>query len=148
MHNTFHRLRLAVAAIAIALVATACSARAETSDATIGFVVPSDSATVVVPFEVQLEASVPLGAPETGNNHAHLYFDTGTDSADYDIVYGTTWEVTRQLSPGEHTITVALANPDHSLAGPTQEITVTVAAGEDGDGSAAPAPTAPPTVDY
>jgi hypothetical protein len=35
---------------------------------------------------------------------------------------------------------VALANPDHSLAGPTQTITVTV-----GEGNASPA-AAPPTI--
>jgi hypothetical protein len=113
--------------------------------ATIGFGAPQDGATVPIPFDVQLDSSVPLGEPSTGNHHAHLYFDTGTDAADYDIVYGTSWQVTRQLAPGEHMITVALANPDHSLAGPTQEITVTVGRGGGSGGSPAPAasPSAP-----
>jgi hypothetical protein len=102
-----------------------------------------------MPFDVELEASVPLDDPATGNHHAHLYFDTATDSTDYDIVYGTSWQVVRPLTPGEHTIIVALANADHSLAGPTQEIQVTVD-GEGGGGaddagsSASPAP----TIDY
>jgi hypothetical protein len=54
--------------------------------------------------------------------------------------------VTRDLAPGEHTIIAALANPDHSLAGPTQEIHVTVS-GADSDGGAAPpaSPAAPST---
>lgn len=62
-------------------------------------------------------------------------------SADYDIVYGTTWQVTRQLAPGEHTVTVALANPDHSLAGPTQQIRVVVG----GTGGSAPPVSSPIT---
>lgn len=100
---------------------------------------PADGETVSIPFDVRIDASVPLGAPETGNHHAHLYFDTGTDSADYDIVYGDTAQVTRPLAPGEHTIIVALADADHSLAGPTGEITVTVGDGT-GEGGGAPAP--------
>jgi hypothetical protein len=102
--------------------------------ATISFAAPANGAQVTIPFGVQLDSSVPLGQPETGNHHAHLYFDTGTDAADYDIVYGNTWQVTRPLAPGKHTIIVALANPDHSLAGPTQTITVTVGGGAGGTG--------------
>lgn len=120
--------------------------------ATIGFTTPSDGATVSIPFDVELDASVPLDEPETGNHHAHLYFDTSTDSAEYDIVYGTTWQVERALSPGEHTITVALANPDHSLAGPTQEIQVVVdsegGAEESGDAGSGSGSTPPPAFDY
>ena len=153
-----HGARAAFLVVALALVAAACSVNAGTgsaSEATIGFVSPSDGATVSIPFDVKLRASEPLGDPSTGNRHAHLYFDTGTDAADYDIVYGTTWQVTRQLAPGQHTLTVALANPDHSLVGPTQQITVTVAAGSDASRSAAPTAsgsakpsTAPPPRQY
>jgi hypothetical protein len=125
----------------VALAAAACTESDTGGQAsgdgepTIGFASPEGGASVAVPFDVELDSSVPLGEPETGNHHAHIYFDTAPGAADYDIVYGTTWQVTRQLAPGEHTLTVALANPDHSLAGPTQEITVVV--GETG-GSAPP----------
>jgi hypothetical protein len=142
--------------VAFALVAGACNlagAGGSASNATIGFVKPSDGAAVTIPFDVQLEASEPLGEPSTGQRHAHIYFDTGTDAADYDIVYGTTWTVTRQLTPGQHTLTVALANPDHSLAGPQQDITVTVSGGSaspssapSSDGEMTPSPTQPPIV--
>lgn len=146
-------------AVSFALLAAACSAGAgsggDASNATIGFITPSDGATVSIPFDVQLNASEPLGEPSTGNRHAHIYFDTNTDAADYDIVYGTTWQVTRQLAPGAHKLILALANPDHSLAGPTQEITVTVAASGGGSGGASgtqseeASPTAtPPPIDY
>jgi hypothetical protein len=69
-------------------------------------------------------------------------------------VYGTTAQVTRQLSPGRHTIIVALANPDHSLAGPTQQLSITVGEGDGSGGSGAPAPsdpaepTNPPVIGY
>lgn len=110
---------------------------------------PADGAQVSIPFDVTLSSNVPLGSPETGFHHAHLYFDADTSATDYDIVYGNTWRVNRQLDPGKHTIIAALANPDHSLAGPTQTFTVTVTgSGSGGSGggagsSQAPAPSAP-----
>jgi hypothetical protein len=150
-----HFLKGLALASVIAMVAAACSdaAGGNAGEQTIAIASPADGATVSIPFDVQLESSVPIGEPETGNHHAHLYFDTDTDAADYDIVYTNTWQVTRDLAPGEHTIIVALANPDHSLAGPTQEIHVTVSAdggsdGGSGDGGApAPASPAAPTSD-
>lgn len=148
MRFSGHLLKgLALASI-VAMVAVACSEAAggNAGDATIAIASPADGATVSIPFSVQLESSVPIGEPETGNHHAHLYFDTDTNAADYDIVYSTTWQVTRDLAPGEHTIIAALANPDHSLAGPTQEIHVTVSgSGGSGGGSGAPAPSAAPS---
>jgi hypothetical protein len=145
---TGHLLKgLALASI-VAMVAVACSAAAggNAGEATISIASPADGATVSIPFDVQLESSVPIGEPDTGNHHVHLYFDTDTNAADYDIVYSTTWQVTRDLAPGEHTIIAALANPDHSLAGPTQEIHVTVSgSGGSGGGSGAPAPSAAPS---
>jgi hypothetical protein len=138
-------------AVLVASAAFACTEAigGNAGDQSIGFASPADGATVSAPFDVELESSVPLGEPETGNHHAHIYFDTGTDAADYDIVYGNTWQVTRDLSPGEHTLIVALANPDHSLAGPTQEIQVTVSGdgGSGGGGAPAPASPAAPTED-
>jgi hypothetical protein len=150
-----HFLKALALASIVAMVAVACSEAAggNAAEQTIAIASPADGATVSIPFDVQLESSVPIGEPETGNHHAHLYFDTDTDAADYDIVYTNTWQVTRDLAPGEHTIIVALANPDHSLAGPTQEIHVTVSAdggsdGGSGDGGApAPASPAAPTSD-
>jgi len=139
--------------IVLALVVGACAANASgggpggaaaDGSATIRFASPMDGAQVTIPFTVQLESNVPLGAPETGDHHAHLYFDTSTDAPDYDIVYGTTWQVTRALTPGQHKLTVALANPDHSPAGPTQQITVTVV-GAGASPAASPAAPVGPT---
>jgi len=140
----------------LALVVGACAVNASgggstgaaAGSATIAFVSPADGAQVSIPFTVQLESNVPLGAPETGDHHAHLYFDSSTDSSDYDIVYGSSWQVTRALTPGKHTITVALANPDHSLAGPTQQITVTIGGAGGGPAASPVAPVAPVAPSY
>jgi hypothetical protein len=139
----------AVAVIAILVLGGAAFAATQgggVNGMTIAASSPADGAQVAIPFDVTIQSNVPLGPPETGNHHAHLYFDTGTDATDYDIVYGNTWQVTRQLSPGKHTIIVALANPDHSLAGPTQTFTVNVGSsggGGSGGGSAPPPPSQP-----
>ena len=160
MRTPFRAMRTFTLGIAVALVATACSVGAQDAgDASIGFVTPSDGATVSIPFDVEIEASEPLDEPTTGNRHAHIYFDSiSTNPADYDIVYGTTWEVTRELAPGEHTLIVALANPDHSLVGAQEEITVTVGEGggegggegadEGAEGDTGADATQPPILDY
>jgi hypothetical protein len=138
LHRSPSLHRGVILGLAIALLVVACGGGSSVAgnsaapSATIAIAAPQDGAQVTIPFDVQLESSVPLGQPESGNHHAHLYFDTNTDSADYDIVYGNAWQVTRELAPGEHTIIVALANPDHGLAGPTQTIKVNVGAGADG----------------
>lgn len=117
-------------------------------DLSLDIATPADRAEIAAPIEVQLDASVPLGEPETGNHHVHLYFDTDIGSEDYQLVYADSAVVERELSPGEHTIIASLRNADHSDAGPTSEITITVAddggtgsdADEDAGGeSAAPA---------
>lgn len=153
MHASISSNRGLALGIVFAIVVAACSSSGggtqagADQQATIAFAAPTDGAQVTVPFDVQLDSSVPLGEPETGDHHAHLYFDTGTASADYDIVYGTTAQVTRPLAPGQHTIIVAMANADHSLAGPEQTITITVGDGGGTDGSGtSPAPVVPPTV--
>lgn len=137
----------------LALSAAACTgavqgAGGSDGSLTVRIATPAEGATVSVPFDVQLESSVALGEPGSGNHHVHLYFDTSTDSGDYDIVYGTSSQVTRQLAPGEHTITAALANPDHSLAGPTAVIHVTIGTGSGGGGTTPSAPASTPGYSY
>jgi hypothetical protein len=152
LHRSISPIRGGAIALAVALLVAACSSGSQSGggaaqSATIGFASPTNGAQVTIPFDVKLDSSVPLGEPETGNHHAHLYFDTNTDAADYDIVYGTSWQVTRSLAPGQHAIIVALANPNHSLAGPNQTITVMVGgAGGSGGSGASPSPVVAPSV--
>jgi hypothetical protein len=137
----------------IAIVASACTGSGSGASAPggigVSFVTPTDGADVSIPFNVQVQATVPLGSPDTGMHHVHLYFDTPTattDESTYDKLYSASFTVTRALAPGKHTLLLAVANADHSLAGgATQTITVNVTGGSGGSpapsgvgGSAAP----------
>jgi hypothetical protein len=77
---------------------------------------------------------VPLGDPSTGEHHVHLCIDVTACGAKYTIVYGTSVSVT-DLSPGPHTLLAAMANADHSPAGPTDMISITVGSTTGGTGS-------------
>jgi len=117
--------------------------RGNGSNLTLSVAAPSDGATVSMPFEVAIESNVAIGPPESGNHHVHLYFDGATASGDYDIVYSNKVQVTRALTPGEHTIVASLRNADHSDAGASTTFTVVVNGSGSGDGShPVPAPTA------
>ena len=93
---------------------------------------PSDGAEVSVPFTLELESADPLGAPETGNHHVHVFFD-GDESA-YEVVTSDSFEIT-DLAPGDHTVTASLRNADHSPVGTDVTIDVTVAGGGGGSKS-------------
>jgi hypothetical protein len=132
------RLRLLLLIGAVALLAAACGggglggygddgAAGDGDGTTIGIVTPADGAEVTQPFTLKVTSSVPLGDPETGRHHVHVWFDG--QEADYKINYTDTFQV-EGLPAGEHVITAALANADHSLAGPRSEVTVSLAGGD------------------
>lgn len=101
---------------------------------TLSIAEPHDGADIAVPFTVELDSSVPLGEPETGEHHVHVFFD-GNDG-EYILAYGDSVEITEfpvELSPGEHVMNASLRNADHSAAGVETEITLNV--GEGGSGS-------------
>jgi hypothetical protein len=135
------RLRLLLIG-AVALLAAACGEGGGLGDdgaadgggegMTIGIASPADGADVTQPFTLKVTASVPLGDPETGRRHVHVWFDG--QEADYKINYTDTFQV-EGLPAGQHVITAALANADHSLAGPKSEVTVAV--GGEGGGQTA-----------
>jgi catechol 2,3-dioxygenase-like lactoylglutathione lyase family enzyme len=126
-----------LAATIVVLAACNPTSGGEANDAlALEIVTPADGAEVEQNFEIQVESSVPLGEPETGNHHIHFYFDTDVTDADYQLVYADGAAVDRELPPGEHTIIVSLRNADHSDAGVSDEITVTVGDGGTGDGAA------------
>jgi hypothetical protein len=134
------RRHLALAVILpLALVAAACGGDDDTSaigsgpgvgagGMTISVVAPQDGAVVEVPFDVRIDASVDLGASGTGLHHVHLYYDGKIGPGDVDAVFGTSFTVDRPLGPGRHTIKAVVANPDHSLTGASDEITINVRA--------------------
>jgi hypothetical protein len=131
---------LAAAAV-LGLVAAACAGASAGTDPpgagsglSLGFASPADGATVSEPFTVKFDSSVPLGDPSTGEHHVHLCIDVTACGSKYTIVYGTSVTVS-DLSPGPHTLLAAMANADHSPAGPTAMISITVGPATGGTGS-------------
>jgi hypothetical protein len=125
-----------VAVLPLALGLAACGDDDDTAtgsggsgEGSISISTPSDGAEVGSGFDVKLDTDADLGEPDTGKQHIHLYYDGDTDQGDYDLVYGDSFTVDRDLGEGEHTIKAALANADHSLTGAEDEITVKVEAG-------------------
>jgi hypothetical protein len=134
---TKHRTLLAGIAL-LALLGAACGSEegggTTTADAgggdALSIAAPEDGAEISLPFTLELASADPLGAPETGNHHVHVFFD-GDDSA-YEVVTSDTFEIV-DLSPGDHTLTASLRNADHSPAGTDVTIDLTVAGGSGGD---------------
>ncbi|MCI0633901.1 MAG: DUF4399 domain-containing protein [Actinobacteria bacterium] len=124
-----------IAAGAFALLAAACSDAASAGgngSTTLDITTPADGTEVGSPFTLEVASSVALGDPSTGNHHVHLCFDGEDCDTEYALVYGSTFEVD-DLTPGEHTIEASLRNADHSDAGVTDTITVTVGSGTTND---------------
>ncbi|MFN2489977.1 MAG: hypothetical protein ABR529_09615 [Actinomycetota bacterium] len=131
------RIRPITTLAAVVILGAACGGSSEAGsggNVSVAIEEPPDGARVVVPFKIELSAAVPLGPPESGNNHVHVFYDGAED--DYEVVNGTSYTVT-DLAAGEHTIDASLRNADHSEAGAEDTVTVTVSGGGDdpGEGS-------------
>jgi hypothetical protein len=101
----------------------------EGGDMTLAITSPGDGEQVGVPFTVELDSSVPLGPTESGEHHAHVFFDG--DDSEYLVVESDSVEITG-LPEGEHVVNASLRNADHSPAGVETQTTVVV--GEGGSG--------------
>ena len=124
-------VRFVVAIAAIALAVAACGSGTDetagaSGEAKVTITSPSDGDTVDIPFMLEWDSTVPLGEPDTGKDHVHVYVDGQTN--DYTVVGGNEFQV-KDLSPGEHTVEISLQHADHSPVGPTSEISVTVGGG-------------------
>jgi hypothetical protein len=84
---------------------------------------PADGASVQMPFLLKWDSSVPLGPPDTGKDHVHVFVDGNTNN--YTVVGGTQFQI-KGLSPGKHKIEISLQRADHSPVGPKSATTVTV----------------------
>jgi hypothetical protein len=138
------RFALGIVMLVFVLVAAGCNKSSSPSSGgsgalSLAIASPADGASVVEPFTLKVDSSAPLGEPSTGDDHVHLCFDGGNCDTEYTLVYSDTFQVT-DLPAGEHTITASLRNADHSAAGPTATITVTVTGG-----AFSVSPTASPT---
>ena len=100
---------------------------------TLSITAPNDGAEVSVPFTVELESSEELGPTDTGLHHVHVYWDG--DESTFTLVEADSVEIT-DAPDGQHTLTAALHNADHTPAGVEVDITLTVGeGGESDDGS-------------
>ena len=98
---------------------------------TLSITAPADGAEVSVPFTVEFDSSEELGATDTGLHHVHVYWD-GDESA-FTLVEADSVEIT-DAPEGQHTLTAALHNADHTPAGVEVDITLTVGEGGESDG--------------
>src|SRR5919106_1437666 len=122
--DTMSRIMI-LAALTLACILAGCGnayrdANARTGeggDMTLAITSPGDGEQVGVPFTVELDSSVPLGPTESGEHHAHVFFDSV--------------EIT-DLPEGEHVVNASLRNADHSPA--RVETQTTVVVGEGGSG--------------
>ncbi|MEO3854075.1 Ig-like domain-containing protein [Acrocarpospora sp. B8E8] len=109
---------------------TACAGASGSTDTgaegapTVTVTSPKDGDTVNQPFTLTFTASVPIGPPDSGLNHVHIFTDGNTD--DYTVVTTPTFTI-KDLPAGRHTVGVTLQHADHSPAGASDEITVQVA---------------------
>lgn len=143
MHRTSRRIGWAAVLLGLALIAAACGGGASASQGGglwVKIASPKDHAKVGDPFTVELQASVPIGDPSTGDHHVHLCVDGASCDTQYQLAYANTVQVVG-LAPGTHTIEASLRNADHSDAGPTDTITVTVTGASTADAGASPGST-------
>jgi hypothetical protein len=141
------------AVLALALLAAACggddgTASAGDGNPTVAIAAPSDGASVGTSFDVQLDVNFPIGQPDTGRDHVHLYYDGNRAEGEYGIAYDTTFTVTG-LDPGEHEIEAVVAHADHSTTDVhSAPITVAVTSGDSGAGTTATTGSAEAGYDY
>lgn len=107
-------MRMLLATVAIAMVATVGTGCDGDPVESVEITSPVAGEVVTVPFQVTLEASVPLGSPADGLHHAHVWF--GDDLESYLVVEENVVEI--NFAPdGEQQMFVSLRNPDHTAAG-------------------------------
>jgi hypothetical protein len=109
-------------------------------DPTLSITSPSDGSKVTSSVDVAWNTNVELGEPDTGLDHVHVFVDG--QSNDYTVVGADHFTVTG-LTPGEHTIDVTLQHADHSSAGASDDVQVSVT--KAGGASPSPTPSATPS---
>ncbi|WP_433412302.1 hypothetical protein ACQP1V_25185 [Microtetraspora malaysiensis] len=120
-------------AVALGVLLAACGANGTAGGAADGgaggpkvtITSPADGADVSMPFTLRFTTSVPIGPPDSGREHVHVFTDQ--DAADYTVVTSPSFTI-QDLPPGNHTVGVTLQHADHSPAGASAQITVNVTA--------------------
>ena len=134
--------------LVIALLATAaCGSAGANSErpAKLTITSPPDGSTVPLPINLAFTTNVPLGPPDSGMDHVHVFTDGHT--GDYTVVPTTTFQI-KDLSPGRHTIGVTLQHADHSPAGAKAQVTIVVSGIGPGGATPGSSPTSDAGYDY
>jgi hypothetical protein len=118
--------KLASAGATLALVAALATACDEDPPETVQITSPTEGEVVSLPFEATFEASVPLGSPDAGLHHLHVWFGNDVDA--YQVVEGNVATIT--LAPdGSQEMHVSLRNADHSDAGVETSMPIVISGG-------------------
>lgn len=117
---------------------TAAAASPSGAKPRLSILAPTDGATVSAPVKLQISTNVPIGPPDSGKDHVHVFLDGRTQS--YTVVPSTTYTI-KNLPSGKHTISVTLQHADHSPAGADTQVTVTVKGGATSRPSSTPTDT-------
>lgn len=96
------------------------------STPTIEIVEPADGATVTVPFEVRVDASVELGPISEGLHHFHVWFG---DTPNQPLIVESDSVRIDNAPDGEQTMWVSLQEADHTPVGNPISITLTIQGG-------------------
>jgi hypothetical protein len=107
----------------VAALTTGCNSEPEQ---TVAITSPAPGTAVDVPFQVTVEASVPLGSPTDGLHHVHIWF--GDELESYLVVEENVVEI-NYAPDGAHEMHVSLRNADHSSAGVESSIQLTISGG-------------------
>jgi hypothetical protein len=94
----------------------------QTAPPTVSIASPSNGAVVSDTFSVTM-ASTNFNLPAQGHYHVYLDNQASTEKMAYNPVSTVTFN---DVSPGTHTVTVRLANPDHTTMSPLVSQTITV----------------------
>lgn len=84
---------------------------------------PTPDAVVSLPFEVTLEASVPLGPPGVEEHHAHIWFG---DAQDAFLVVESETVTVANAPMGQQEMHVSLHFADHTPVGPEATVRITI----------------------
>lgn len=116
-------LSMAAALLLVIATTTACDGD---QPETVSITSPGEGDVVSLPFEVTIEASVPLGTSDAGLHHVHLWFGDDLDS--YLVVEGNSAEIT-SAPDGAQVMYASLRNADHTDAGAEASQTIVISGG-------------------
>jgi hypothetical protein len=115
-----------VATVALGLVAALSTGCQGDPEENVQITTPAPGEVVTVPFQVTVEASVPLGASTEGLHHVHVWF--GDDLESYLVVEENVVQI-NYAPDGEHAMFVSLRKPDHSAAGAETSVQLVINGG-------------------